>query len=112
MSETFRGASSFLPVLFVCVFMLTGAGLLAHEMTVKGIVVSVEETRIQVKNAEDSGGGAAEWYLISEGTAIKRGGRQVTLAEARIRVDERIVLIVEHPEKGPMVTKEIRLAAR
>lgn len=87
-----------------------GVPLAAHEMTVKGTVTAIEETRIQVKAAEDKHGATPAWYPIDARTKIKRGKKTVTLAEAKIAVEERVVLIVEHPDRGPMKTKEIRLA--
>ncbi len=36
----------------------------------------------------------------------------MTLAEAKIAVDERVVAIIDHPAKGPMIIMEIRLAER
>jgi hypothetical protein len=43
---------------------------------------------------------------------VKRGRATVKLAEAKITVDERVVLIVDHPSRGPVKTKEVRLAAQ
>ena len=84
----------------------------AHEMTVQGTVAAVEASRIQIKTGKEKTGAAPEWYPIGAKTKIKRGKKTVTLAEARIEVNERAVLIVDHPTKGPMVTKEVRVAPR
>ena len=84
----------------------------AHEMTVQGTVVAVETSRIQIKTGKEKAGASPEWYPIGAKTKIKRGKKTVTFAEAKIEVDERAVLIVDHPTKGPMTTKEIRVAAR
>jgi hypothetical protein len=84
----------------------------AHEMTVQGTVVAVEPSRIQIKTGKEKSGTSPEWYPIGPKTKVKRGKKTVTLAEAKIEVSERAVLIVDHPTKGPMVTKEIRVAPR
>jgi hypothetical protein len=89
-----------------------GAAPAAHEMVVKGIVSAIEPARIQVKTGQEKSGVEPAWYPIDAATKIKRGDKTLSLAEARIAVDERVVLIVDHPDKGPMKTKEIRLAAR
>ena len=84
----------------------------AHEMTVQGTVSAIETSRIQIKTGKEKAGVSPEWYPIGAKTRIKRGNKTVTLAEAKIEVNERAVLIVDHPTKGPMVTKEIRVAPR
>lgn len=85
---------------------------LAHEMTIQGTVSAIETSRIQIKTGKEKAGVSPEWYPIGAKTKIKRGNKAVTLAEAKIEVNERAVLIVDHPTKGPMVTKEIRVAPR
>jgi hypothetical protein len=85
---------------------------LAHEMTVQGTVVAVETSRIQIKTGKEKAGASPEWYPIDAKTKIKRGKKTVRLADAKIDANESAVLIVDHPTTGPMVTKEIRLAAR
>jgi hypothetical protein len=101
--------------LFFSVVILVGVSTaiaLAHEMTVQGTVVAVETSRIQVKTGKEKTGVSPEWYPIDAKTKIKRGKVTVTFAEARIVVNERVVVIVDHPAKGPVVTKEIRVASR
>lgn len=97
------GALAFLGVLSVSV--------LAHEMIVKGTVVAIEKTRIQVKTGQEKRGDEPAWYPIGAATKIKRGDKIVTLNDANIKSEERVVVIVDHPDKGPMKTKEIRLVA-
>ena len=84
----------------------------AHEMTVQGTVAAIEASRIQIKTGKEKAGTSPEWFPIGAKTKIKRGKKTVTLAEAKIDVNERAVLIVDHPTTGPIVTKEIRLAPR
>jgi len=84
----------------------------AHEMTVQGTVAAVETSRIQIKTGKEKAGVAPEWYPIDAKTKIKRGQKTMSFAEAKIELNERVVVIVDHPTKGPMVTKEIRVAAR
>jgi hypothetical protein len=81
-------------------------------MTVKGTVVAIEKTRIQVKTGLEKSGEQPAWYPIDDKTKVKRGKETIDLADAKIAVDERVVVIVDHPGRGPMKTKEIRLAAR
>jgi hypothetical protein len=96
----------------VAVAVMAQAVPLAHEMTVQGTVAAVEMSRIQIKTGKEKAGAAPEWYPIDVKTKIRRGKKTMTFGEARIEVNERAVLIVDHPTKGPVVTKEIRLAAR
>ena len=89
---------------------LLTAHLFAHEIIVRGTVAAIEKTRIQIKTGEEKKGQAPAWYPIDSGTRIKRGDAIVTFEQARIKADERVVAIIDHPDKGPMKTKEIRLA--
>jgi hypothetical protein len=86
--------------------------VLAHEMTVMGTVTAIERTRIQVKTGKEHTDEQPGWYPIDAKTKIKRGKKTLMFDEAKIKADERVVLIVDHPDKGPMKTKEIRLAAQ
>jgi hypothetical protein len=88
---------------------LMTVNVLAHEIIVKGTVAGVEKTRIQVKTGQEKDVQPA-WYPIDAATKIKRGDKVLTFDDARIKPGERVVLIVDHPDKGPMKTKEIRLA--
>jgi hypothetical protein len=92
--------------------VVSQAAVSAHEMTVQGTVFAVETSRIQVKTGNEKPGVSPEWYPIDAKTRIKRGKVTVKLAEARFVLNERVVVIVDHPAKGPMVTKEIRVAPR
>ncbi len=83
----------------------------AHEMTVQGTVAAIEGTRIQIKTGQEKSGQAAAWFPIDQSTRIRRGNKTVKLEDAHIKLDERVVAIVDHPDKGPLKTKEIRLAA-
>jgi hypothetical protein len=94
----------------VAVGLAASTPLRAHEMTVKGTVAAIEKVRIQVKTGLEKTGEPPAWYPIDDKTKIKRGKDTVKLADAKITVDERVVLIVDHPSRGPMKTKEIRLA--
>jgi hypothetical protein len=85
---------------------------LAHEITVQGTVAAIEAKRIQIKTGKEKAGAAPEWYPIGPKTKIRRGTKAMTLPEAKIAVNERVVVIIDHPAKGPMVIMEIRLAER
>lgn len=93
----------------IALILAVGLVVSAHEMTVMGTVVKVESTRIQVKTGKEKAGTQPTWYPIDDKTTIKRGARAVSLTEAKIKVEERVVLLVDHPAKGPTKTKEIRL---
>jgi hypothetical protein len=84
--------------------------LFAHEVIVRGTVAAIEKTRIQIKTGEEKKDQAPAWYPIDAATRIKRGETIVTFEQARIKVDERVVAIIDHPDKGPTKTKELRLA--
>ena len=84
----------------------------AHPMSVMGTVVKIEATRIQVKTGNEKPGTGPTWYSIDEKTTFKRGDKIVKMAEAKIKPDERVVLMLDHAEEGPMKTIEIRLQAR
>jgi hypothetical protein len=103
--------AGFVFLLSLSVVALAGR-VLAHELVVKGTVAAVESARLQVKTGLEKSGVVPTWYPFDQKTTIKRGDKAVTFADAHIAADERVVLIVDHPEKGPMKTKEIRLAAR
>ncbi len=105
---TFRGI--LLATMAVIVAAQAAPG--AHELTVKGTVAAIETSRIQIKTGKEKTGAAPEWYPIHAKTRVRRGTKLMTFAEARIAVKERAVLIVDHPAKGPLVTKEIRVAPR
>ena len=53
--------------------------------------------------------GGAMYYARKHG-GFKNAFNEL-VGKAKIAKDERVVIIVDHPTKGPMVTKEIRLAA-
>jgi hypothetical protein len=86
--------------------------VVAHEMTVRGSVAAIEPTRIQIKTGDEPSGQLPAWFPIDRATKIKRGTKTVTLQNANIKINERVVAIIDHPDKGPMKTKEIRLAGQ
>jgi hypothetical protein len=88
------------------------AVLFAHEMTIKGTVAAFEPARLQVRTGLEPRGREPAWYPIGAATVVRRGAAELSLDQAEIQVGERVVLIVDHPDKGPMLTKEIRLAER
>jgi hypothetical protein len=96
----------------VVAIVATQTVAMAHEITVQGTVAAIEAKRIQIKTGKEKAGASPEWYLIDARTKIRRGTKALTLSEAKIAVNERVVAIIDHPAKGPMVTMEIRLAAR
>jgi len=100
-------------VVIVGIIVCVAAGAaVAHEMTVKGTVAAIEGTRIQVKTGEEKKGEQPAWYLIDAKTKIMRGKAGVTLTDAKIKTDERVVVLVNHEASGKMTAIEIRLAAQ
>lgn len=89
-----------------------GVRTIAHEMTVLGTVAGIEAGRIQVKTGKEKAGVAPTWYPIDDKTKITRGSQAMKLDDAKIRVSERVVILVDHPDKGPLKTREIRLGTQ
>jgi len=91
---------------------IAATDLIAHLITFRGTVVKVETTRIQVKAVGEDGKEIPEpmWFAPNEKTKILRGDKRVSLPEAAIKVNERIVVIVDHADDDRMVVVEIRLA--
>jgi len=95
--------------LALAIVLAVGLRASAHEMTVMGTVAGIEAARIQIKTGKEKAGVSPAWYPIDEKTKITRGSQKVTLEDAKIKVNERVVVLVDHPDKGPVKTKEIRL---
>ena len=91
------------------VTLLGSVVVLGHEMTVMGSVAAIEPARIQVKVTDQKKTESSTWYPIDAKTKITRGQTVVTLAQAKITVNERVVLIVDHESDTEMRTLEIRL---
>jgi hypothetical protein len=89
-----------------------GLRAIAHEITVMGTVAGIEAARIQIKTGKEKTGVAPTWYPIDEKTKITRGSKVITLEDAKIKVNERVVVLVDHPDKGPIKTKAIRLGTQ
>jgi hypothetical protein len=86
--------------------------LLAHPMTFKGTVASIEPNRMQIKTGEEKKGEAPPWLIINDRTKIWRDKTVVTFEQARIVVGERVVANVDHDADGVMKVVEIHLAAK
>jgi hypothetical protein len=84
----------------------------AHEITVKGTVAAVEARRLQVHSGEEKKGQAPAWYSIDAKTKIMRDKTAVTFEQAKIKVGEKVVVIVDHESNTVMKALEIRLAAQ
>lgn len=91
---------------------LFAAPAFAHPMTLKGTVVGVEKTRIQVKTGEEKAGAKPEWSVIDAKTKIMRDKTTVTFDQAQIKVGELVAVVVDHNDKGVMTATEIHLAAK
>jgi len=98
--------------LALAIVFAVGLHAIAHEMTVLGTVSGIEAARIQVKTGKEKTGVAPTWYPIDEKTKITRDSKVIKLEDAKIKVNERVVVLVDHPDKGPIKTKEIRLGTQ
>jgi hypothetical protein len=92
--------------------VILAPNLLAHEITVKGTVAAVDAKRLQVKTGQEKKDEAPGSYIIDAKTKIMRDKTAVTFGQARIKVGERVVVIVNHDTNGVMTALEIRLAAQ
>jgi hypothetical protein len=99
-------------LLVAVVLSLTGATLLAHEVTYKGTVIAVEATKVQVKVIDEKSKKETPMdFAITTETKVFRGDKPVPFADAHIQKDERIAVTVNHDEPGHEALV-IRLAAR
>jgi hypothetical protein len=90
-----------------------GAVLQAHDVTYRGTVVSVEASRLQVKTIDaKTKKDTLLWVNIAKQTKTRRGEKLVPYPEARIAIDERVVVVIAHDAEKNMIASEIRLAAR
>jgi hypothetical protein len=108
MSQTRRQFAVVAMLVVVCCSVF----VLAHQMTLKGTVAAIERTRIQVKTGEEKKGETPAWCLIDEKTKIFRGKTVVTFEAAKITVDEKVVVLVDHEADNKMTAIEIHLAAQ
>ena len=111
--------------LSVAVLMFAAATLLAHEVTYKGTVISVEPGRyaqldgavseiqeIQVKVINDRSKEEMPMvFTVTDKTRVFRGERTVSFAEAHIQKDERVAVTIDHDKPGDDAI-EIRLAVQ
>jgi hypothetical protein len=99
--------------LVIAFMWLAPTALLAHPMTYQGTVLGVEPTRIQVKTVDDKTKKEDKvWFVVTKDTKVKRGEKTVTYADAKIGVNERIVVIVDMDAATKMLAEELRLAAK
>ena len=98
-------------VLALAVVVVASALVWAHPMLVKGTVAAIEPTRIQVKTGEEKKGEAPAWIAINAKTKIFRDKTEVTYQQAKIKIDERVVVNADHDAKEVMTAMEIHLAA-
>jgi hypothetical protein len=99
-------------VIALAMVVISASSVFAHEMTVKGTVAAVDAKRLQVKTGEEKTGQPAGWYSIDAKTKIVRDKTSVTLEQAKIKVGEKVVVIVDHESNTVMKALEIRLAAK
>jgi hypothetical protein len=104
-------------LLLSCVAALMFAGaaqISAHPMTIKGVVVAIDKMKVEIAPLDDKGDktGKPEWHVIGPKAKILRGDKNVAFANAKIAVDERVVLLVDHGSDGKMTVVEVRLAAK
>ena len=89
------------------------AAVSAHPMTYQGTVLAVEAARVQVRAVDPMTKKEGDlWFVVDKDTTVKRGAKTVAYADAKIAVDERIVVIVDMDAETKMLAQEIRLAAK
>ena len=82
--------------LVVSVALAGFAGVAAQGTSFKGTVVAVEKATVQVKILGDDGKptGKLEWFALTDKTTVLRGGTTVTLADAKVTIDESVTILV------------------
>ena len=91
--------------------MAVATVVLAHPMTYKGTVVSVDATSLQVKATDDmTKKESTMTFKVTDKTKVYRGEKLVTFGEAKVQKDERIAVTV-NMDQSPDAALEIRLAA-
>lgn len=89
----------------------SAVGALAHPVSYKGTVISVEPKALQVKVIDDTSKKASTLtFEVTAETKVFRGDRPVRYADARIQKDERVAVTIDHDQPGETAA-EIRLAA-
>ena len=89
----------------------SGVRVLAHPVTYKGTVVSVEAKTIHVSVIDDTSKKTSPMtFEITATTKVYRGDTVVKYADAKIQKDERVAVTIDHDEPGEKAV-EIRLAA-
>ena len=99
---------------FIVMFaLLASSAIGAHPMTHQGTVLAVQPTRVQIKMIDEkTKKESTDWFVIDKNTKVKRGEKAVSLADAKIAVNERIVIIVDMDAKTKNLAEEIRLAVK
>lgn len=93
------------------VVVVLGTSIVAHEMTYKGVVVSVDARKLVAKVTDDTTKKESSMaFDITTATKIYRGDKKVTFEAAGIVKDERVAVTIDHDEPGDKAL-EIRLAA-
>jgi hypothetical protein len=108
-SLMWRAASLFILVTAVCA---AAARVLAHEVTYKGTVLSVEKDTVKVNVIDEKTKKASPMtFGVDQETKVIRGEVQVTFAEARIEKGESIA-VTANLDDGGTVADVIRLPVR
>lgn len=95
----------------VALTIASAAGVLAHPVSYKGTVMSVEPKALQVKVMDDMSKRASTLtFDVTAETKVFRGDKPVRYADAGIQKGERVAVTIDHDEPGEQAA-EIRLAA-
>lgn len=93
------------------IVVIFGVSVIAHEMSYKGTVVSVDAKKLVTRVVDDTTKKESNMtFDITAATKIYRGKKIVTFEAARIAKEERVVVTINHDEPGDKAL-EIRLAA-
>jgi hypothetical protein len=81
----------------VATVCISGATLLAHQVTFKGTVISFTETTVKVMVVDEkTKKPAPKSFDFDKETKILRGDKLVTFANARIQKGEKIAVTIDH----------------
>lgn len=97
---------------FAAITIASAAWVLAHPVSYKGTVISVQPKALQVKVIDDTSKRASTLiFEVTAETKVFRGDKPVRYADAHIQNGERVAVTIDHSEPGEKAA-EIRLAAR
>ena len=84
-------------LLVVVTTIASTATLLAHEITFKGTVVSVDATSVKITVIDEkTKKPVVKTFDYDKDTKVMRGDKRVSIADAKIQKDEKISVTIDH----------------